>query len=151
MSQLLSFRALIGLSLAVAMFAFLGASPLKAFTSTLQRAGLDWFSTQQRTSAASASASTSPKMSMTSKTPVYFFSHGGPDVQYQTKHPVYPILQQIGREITQQVKPKAVVVFSAHWMGEEGAIHVNKEEHTDLIYEYDLESLLPRRPGLDAN
>lgn len=54
---------------------------------------------------------------------------------------MYPILQQIGREITQQVKPKAVVVFSAHWMGEEGAIHVNKEEHTDLIYEYDLESL----------
>lgn len=77
MSQLLSFRALIGLSLAVAMFAFLGTSPLKAFTSTLQRAGLDWFSTQQSTSAASASASTSPKMSMTSKTPVYFFSHGG--------------------------------------------------------------------------
>ncbi|KAH7161302.1 Extradiol ring-cleavage dioxygenase, class III enzyme, subunit B [Dactylonectria macrodidyma] len=136
MSQALSFRALIGLSLAVAMFAFLGASPLKAFTSTLQRAGIDWFSTQQSTSAAASSASSPAKMAITPRTPVYFFSHGGPDVQYQTKHPVYPILQQIGKEITQQVKPKAVVVFSAHWMGEEGAIHVNKEVQMDLIYDF---------------
>lgn len=50
---------------------------------------------------------------------------------------MYPVLQQIGREITQKVKPKAVVVFSAHWMGDEDAIHINKEEQTDLIYEYE--------------
>lgn len=59
-----------------------------------------------------------------------------PDVQYQTNHPVYPVLQKIGKEITQKVKPKAVVVFSAHWQGESTAIHINKEEQTDLIYEY---------------
>jgi hypothetical protein len=58
-----------------------------------------------------------------------------PDIQYNTKHPVYPILQQIGKEITHQVKPKAVVVFSAHWMGEEYTIHVNNAVDTDLIYE----------------
>lgn len=59
-----------------------------------------------------------------------------PSVQYDTVHPVYPVLQGIGREITQRLKPKAVVVFSAHWMGKEDAILVNQEEHTDLIYEY---------------
>lgn len=56
-------------------------------------------------------------------------------MQYNTKHPVYPVLQQIGKEITQKVKPKAVVVFSAHWMGEEHAIHVNNAVDTPLIYE----------------
>jgi 4,5-DOPA dioxygenase extradiol len=54
---------------------------------------------------------------------------------YETGHPVYPILQKIGKEITQKVKPKAVVVFSAHWMGEANAIHINNATHTDLIYE----------------
>lgn len=58
-----------------------------------------------------------------------------PDVQYNTKHPVYPVLQQIGKEITQKVKPKAVVVFSAHWMGEKNTIHINNAVDTDLIYE----------------
>jgi aromatic ring-opening dioxygenase catalytic subunit (LigB family) len=42
----------------------------------------------------------------------------------------------VGKEITQQIKPTAVVVFSAHWMGAEDAIRINNAEHTDLIYEY---------------
>lgn len=103
------------------------------------------------------STSTTVKMP---KAPVYFFSHGGashpaypptcfptelpglttylplqPDVQYNTKHPVYPVLQAIGKEITQKVKPKAVVVFSAHWQAEPNEIHLNNAEDTDLIYE----------------
>ncbi|KAI2782173.1 LigB-domain-containing protein [Daldinia loculata] len=79
--------------------------------------------------------SPSPPMT-TNKTPVYFFSHGGPDVQYKTDHPVYPILQNIGREITKKVKPKAVVVFSGHWEAEPDVIEVNTAEHTDLIYDF---------------
>jgi 4,5-DOPA dioxygenase extradiol len=54
---------------------------------------------------------------------------------YETSHPVYPKLQEIGKEITQKVKPKAVVVFSAHWEGEPNVIEVNTSEKTDLIYE----------------
>jgi 4,5-DOPA dioxygenase extradiol len=54
---------------------------------------------------------------------------------YEEDHPVYPKLQEIGREITQKVKPKAVVVFSAHWQGEPNAIEINTSELTDLIYE----------------
>ena len=71
-------------------------------------------------------------------TPVYFFSHGGPNVMYETSHPAYGVLAKIGREITTKVKPKAVVVFSAHWQGGKDTIFVNTEEITDLIYEYDV-------------
>ncbi|KAI2604726.1 LigB-domain-containing protein [Hypoxylon fragiforme] len=78
---------------------------------------------------------TSHAMSAT-RPPVYFFSHGGPTVQYDTGHPAYPILQRIGREITEKVKPKAVVVFSGHWEAERDRIEVNSAEHTDLIYDF---------------
>ncbi|AEO65071.1 uncharacterized protein THITE_2111662 [Thermothielavioides terrestris NRRL 8126] len=70
------------------------------------------------------------------RTPVYYFSHGGPDVQYNKTHPVYPVLQSLGKEITQKVKPKAVVVFSAHWQAEPNEVHLNNAEDTDLIYDF---------------
>lgn len=49
---------------------------------------------------------------------------------------MYSELQKIGKEITQVVKPKAVVVFSAHWQGDDDEVKVNTAEITDLIYEY---------------
>ncbi|RMY01175.1 hypothetical protein D0866_15829 [Hortaea werneckii] len=52
---------------------------------------------------------------MPSRMPVYFISHGGPTVMEETSHPAYAQLQEIGREITQKVKPKAIIVLSAHW------------------------------------
>lgn len=55
---------------------------------------------------------------------------------FDTKHPVYPVLQQIGQEITQKVKPKAIVVFSAHWEAGPRNIQVNSAEKTDLIFEF---------------
>lgn len=55
---------------------------------------------------------------------------------YQTDHPAYKKLGQIGKEITTKVKPKAVVVFSAHWQAGRDTIQVNTAEITDLIYEY---------------
>lgn len=58
-----------------------------------------------------------------------------PTVMYKTDHPVYPVLQAIGKEITQQVKPKAVVVFSAHWQARPSMVLVNNAQDTDLIYE----------------
>ncbi|KAI1328644.1 Extradiol ring-cleavage dioxygenase, class III enzyme, subunit B [Xylariaceae sp. FL0255] len=73
---------------------------------------------------------------MPAKAPVYFISHGGPNTMFETKHPVYPVLQKIGREITQKVKPKAVVVFSAHWEAGPRDIEVNTAENTKLIYDY---------------
>lgn len=54
---------------------------------------------------------------------------------YNKDHQVYPVLQKIGKEITQKVKPKAVVVFSAHWQAKPDLIQVNNALMTDLIYE----------------
>ncbi|KAF2458238.1 aromatic ring-opening dioxygenase LigB subunit [Lineolata rhizophorae] len=70
------------------------------------------------------------------RTPVYFISHGGPNIMEETKHPAYGALQKIGKEITQKVKPKAVVVFSAHWRGGKDRIEVNTAEMTELIYDF---------------
>ncbi|KAJ9623134.1 hypothetical protein H2203_006070 [Taxawa tesnikishii (nom. ined.)] len=69
-------------------------------------------------------------------TPVYFLSHGGPNIMEDTKHPAYAKLQEIGREITQKVKPKAVVVFSAHWQASPNMVEVNTAEMMGLIYDY---------------
>lgn len=54
---------------------------------------------------------------------------------YDVDHPAYKKLGAIGREITTKVKPRAVVVFSAHWQGGKDTIYVNTAESTDLIYE----------------
>lgn len=55
---------------------------------------------------------------------------------YDYSHAAYKKLQEIGREITQKVKPKAVVVFSAHWQGRRNKIQINTAESTDLIYDF---------------
>jgi len=66
----MSYRALISfVAVAVAAIALFGASPLEAFSSTLQKAGIDWYKTQKNTTVSSATSTT--------RTPVYFFSHGG--------------------------------------------------------------------------
>ncbi|THX12772.1 aromatic ring-opening dioxygenase LigB subunit [Aureobasidium pullulans] len=70
------------------------------------------------------------------RTPVYFLSHGGPNIMEDFDHPAYSKLQEIGKEITGKVKPKAVVVFSAHWQASPNKIQVNTAETTDLIYDY---------------
>jgi len=59
-----------------------------------------------------------------------------PNIMYETSHPVYPQLVKVGKEITQLVKPKGIVVFSAHWQGEPDVIEVNVAEKTDLIYDF---------------
>ncbi|KAF2155704.1 extradiol ring-cleavage dioxygenase [Myriangium duriaei CBS 260.36] len=70
------------------------------------------------------------------RTPVYFFSHGGPNIIEDTKHPAFASLQSIGREITQKVKPKAVIVVSAHWQAGASTVEVNTAELQPLIYDY---------------
>lgn len=61
---------------------------------------------------------------------------------YNKEHEVYSVLQDIGREITQKVKPRAVVVFSAHWQAKSDLIQVNNALMTDLIYEFVQQLLL---------
>ncbi|KKA18406.1 hypothetical protein T310_7648 [Rasamsonia emersonii CBS 393.64] len=59
-----------------------------------------------------------------------------PNIMYQHDHPAHRKLQEIGREITTKVKPKAVVVFSGHWQAGRDTIQVNTAEVTDLIYDF---------------
>ncbi|KAK5076594.1 hypothetical protein LTR64_005927 [Lithohypha guttulata] len=71
------------------------------------------------------------------RTPVYFVSHGGPTTMYDKDHKVYSKLEAIGQEITQKVKPKAIVVFSAHWQAERpNTIEVNVSEQEPLLYDF---------------
>ena len=53
-----------------------------------------------------------------------------------TDHPAYAKLAAVGREITTKVKPKAVVVFSAHWQDSVNTMKINVAEKTDLIYDF---------------
>ncbi|EMC94541.1 hypothetical protein BAUCODRAFT_35767, partial [Baudoinia panamericana UAMH 10762] len=92
---------------------------------------LDWWKLQDISTASIANSRAMPR------TPVYFVSHGGPTIMEETSHPAYAKLQAIGREITQEVKPKAVVVFSAHWQADgPNAVEVNTATDMDLIYDF---------------
>ncbi|KKZ62380.1 hypothetical protein EMCG_03207 [[Emmonsia] crescens] len=55
---------------------------------------------------------------------------------YEHDHPAYRKLQEIGHEITNKVKPRAVVVFSAHWQASRDTVQVNNAEITELIYDF---------------
>lgn len=108
------------------------------------------FSSSSSTSSAPVgTALTSPGRNLSTasmgKTPVYFLSHGGPNIMYDHDHPAYKKLQEIGREITQKIKPRAVVVVSGHWQAGLDTVQVNTAETTELIYEY-VQSPLNKSP-----
>ena len=71
-----------------------------------------------------------------SRLPVYFLGIGGPNFMEAKDHPAFLKLGETGREITTKVKPKAVVVFSAHWQHGPSTVAVNVAEKTDLIYDF---------------
>ncbi|KAI2623158.1 putative aromatic ring-opening dioxygenase LigB subunit [Hypoxylon sp. NC1633] len=71
-----------------------------------------------------------------SRTPVYFLGIGGPNFMENVGHPAYGRLAAVGQEITTKVKPKAVVVFSAHWQAGRNSVQINVAEKTELIYDF---------------
>lgn len=68
--------------------------------------------------------------------PTYFLGIGGPNFIEERSHPAFLKLRETGREITTKVKPKAVVVFSAHWQHGPSMLAINVAEQTDLIYDF---------------
>lgn len=92
-----------------------------------------WSNIQEATPVQDITMSDSHKPS---RPPVYFMGIGGPNFMEDTRHPAYAQLAAIGREITTKVKPKAVVVFSAHWQGAPDKILINAARKTDLIYDF---------------
>ena len=70
------------------------------------------------------------------RTPVLFLGIGGPNFIEDTDHPAYKQLSKIGRQITTEIKPKAIVVFGAHWQHTTDRVAINVAEHTELIYDF---------------
>ncbi|KAK9244389.1 Extradiol ring-cleavage dioxygenase, class III enzyme, subunit B [Lipomyces tetrasporus] len=92
--------------------------------------------TTQSTTQAASIMSDSSHLNSPSRIPVYFLGIGGPNFMENTDHPAYAKLAAVGREITTKVKPKAVVVFSAHWQAGPRKIQINVAETTDIIYDF---------------
>ncbi|KAG9650933.1 aromatic ring-opening dioxygenase LigB subunit, partial [Aureobasidium melanogenum] len=125
---------ILGLIVAIALFPF--SAPLLRWARTITRGVPASPLSSTSTIATSKVHSKLYSTSTMPRTPVYFLSHGGPNIMEDYSHPAYSKLQEIGKEITQKVKPRAVVVFSAHWQASPNTIEVNTAELTDLIYDY---------------
>jgi hypothetical protein len=156
-SRKLAILSLFSLLAAILLAAFGYGSSAENTNTTAKLFGLRRLFGTQAAAAVKRDISTSsaiPKSGSTMRTPVYFLSHGGvsllvtcrpgngaidwvlqPNIMYERDHPAYRKLGEIGREITTKVKPRAVVVFSAHWQAGHDTIQVNTAETTDLIYE----------------
>jgi hypothetical protein len=103
----------------------------QSFTSSIWQATGTKSTTQAATIMSDSSHLNSP-----SRTPVYFLGIGGPNFMENTEHPAYAKLAEVGQEITTKVKPRAVVVFSAHWQDGPNKIMINVAEQTDIIYDF---------------
>ncbi|RHZ80401.1 hypothetical protein Glove_136g144 [Diversispora epigaea] len=68
--------------------------------------------------------------------PCFYISHGGPSLIFNTKSKSYQFFQKWGNQILHEIKPKAIVVFSAHWETS-GGINVGSfQGETPLIYDF---------------
>ncbi|EGX45926.1 hypothetical protein AOL_s00112g115 [Orbilia oligospora ATCC 24927] len=63
--------------------------------------------------------------------PIYFLSHGGPPILDWKHHPAYSAFQRFGKEVV-NLKPKGIIVISAHFAGNRDEIFINAAEFTDL-------------------
>ncbi|KAH8678566.1 Extradiol ring-cleavage dioxygenase, class III enzyme, subunit B [Tricladium varicosporioides] len=88
------------------------------------------------TTQASSKIFDSSHLKISPRTPVYFLGIGGPNFMENTHHPAHAKLAAVGWEITTKAKPKAVIVFSAHWQGGPNNIKINVAEQTDIIYDF---------------
>src|SRR5690349_14044248 len=59
-----------------------------------------------------------------------------PTVLYQPTHPASTRLSALGHEITTTVRPRAILVFSAHWQSHPSTLAVNTAPSTPLIYDF---------------
>lgn len=66
------------------------------------------------------------------KMPAYFISHGDPSIMFEPESLPYKSLQALGDEIKQH-KPKAIIVASSHWLGDDLVVYVNNGEENPLI------------------
>ncbi|KAI7895066.1 Extradiol ring-cleavage dioxygenase, class III enzyme, subunit B [Mucor mucedo] len=74
--------------------------------------------------------------SLATKTPVFFVSHGGPNLLENQAKPG-DFYSWFGQYLKNELKPKAIVIISAHWQGEgPDGIFVDVSEKPKLIYDF---------------
>lgn len=64
--------------------------------------------------------------------PMFFVSHGNPSTMFETESMPYRSWQNIGQEI-RELNPKAIVVTSSHWEGNDPEVYVNTDVDNPLI------------------
>lgn len=122
----------IGISLFIILIALFG-SRLQFFTQRLFGVTIARSRANMSTSATAFAASTATAATASSsstifdetkpKTPVFFFSHGGPTFMYPGSgfggdQGAYNKVQSLGKYIQQTMKPKFIIVVSAHWQSD---------------------------------
>lgn len=117
-------------------FAIAGLSFVFLYLSSSSWTTVLWQSTYSNPSTEEAPVIMAESSRPTQRTPVYFLGIGGPNFMENREHPAFKKLGETGLEITTKVKPKAVVVISAHWQDGPNRVSINFAEKTDLIYDF---------------
>ncbi|KAG1445084.1 hypothetical protein G6F55_012089 [Rhizopus delemar] len=72
----------------------------------------------------------------TMRTPVFYISHGGPNLLEDVEKPG-TFYSWFGNYVKEILKPKAIVIISAHWQGEgKCGVKVETYEKPKLIYDF---------------
>ncbi|KAI9498988.1 Extradiol ring-cleavage dioxygenase, class III enzyme, subunit B [Zychaea mexicana] len=70
------------------------------------------------------------------RAPVFFISHGGPNLLEDKEKPG-DFYTWFGKYLKKELKPKAIVLISAHWQGTgKNGIYVDNSEKPKLIYDF---------------
>ncbi|KAF1806130.1 putative aromatic ring-opening dioxygenase LigB subunit [Mucor lusitanicus] len=80
--------------------------------------------------------STAAITTATKRTPVFFISHGGPNLLENQDKPGH-FYNWFGNYLKNELKPKAIVIISAHWQGQgNDGVFVETSEKPKLIYDF---------------
>ncbi|KAI7854168.1 Extradiol ring-cleavage dioxygenase, class III enzyme, subunit B [Circinella umbellata] len=80
--------------------------------------------------------STSIKSTIMERAPVFFVSHGGPNLLEDKEKPG-EFYSWFGKYLKKELKPKAIVIISAHWQGSgQNTVFVDTSEKPKLIYDF---------------
>jgi len=75
-------------------------------------------------------------MSISTRQPVFYISHGGPSLLENVKKPG-DFFSWFGNYLKTELKPKAIVIISAHWQGKgRNGIFVDTSKKPNLIYDF---------------
>ncbi|KAI8968311.1 Extradiol ring-cleavage dioxygenase, class III enzyme, subunit B [Mycotypha africana] len=73
---------------------------------------------------------------MMKRAPVFFISHGGPTLLEDQAKPGH-FYNWLGQYLKDKLKPKAIVLISAHWQGvNDNHVFVDVSEKPKLIYDF---------------